>query len=126
MNKQPLPKIGQQYHFFDDGKSSNSRHYIATVKKICRYWEMPIEVRQAWKKEVKDCNWLYKPKTDYFVIADVRDYDDDVIFCRTKSGSWFSINYPHIWMGGLLDVTGETYKANVAVYGEDYYTEKIK
>ena len=37
MNKQPLPKIGQQYHFFDDGKSSNNRHYIATVKKICRY-----------------------------------------------------------------------------------------
>ena len=87
---------------------------------------MPVEARRAWKGEVKDCNWLYKPKTDYFVIADVRGYDDDVIFCRTKAGAWFSINYPYVWMAGLLDVTGETYKANVAVYGEDYYKEKIK
>ena len=88
---------------------------------------MPLEVRQAWKREVKDCDWLYKPKTDYFIIANIRGYDDDdVIFCRTKSGAWFSINYPHIWMSGLLDVTGEIYKANAAVYGEDYYIDKIE
>lgn len=125
MNKEPLPKVGQQYHFFDDGKSGNSRHYIATVKKICRYWEMPVEVRQAWKREVKNCHWLYKHKTDYFIVADVRNYEDNVIFCRTKWGSWFSIDYPHFWMSGLLDVTGEKYKSNVEIYGEEFYTEKM-
>lgn len=27
----PIPKIGSSYHFFDDGKIRESRHYIATV-----------------------------------------------------------------------------------------------
>lgn len=27
----PIPKIGSSYHFFDDGKIKESRHYIATV-----------------------------------------------------------------------------------------------
>lgn len=126
MKKKMLPKIGEQYHFFDDGKSGNSRHYIATVKKIYRYREMPIEVRKAWKREVKQYPWLYQNKTDYFIIADIRNYENDVIFCRTKSGDWFSIDYPCFWMSGLLDVTGERYKTNVEFYGENYYTEKME
>ena len=126
MKKKMLPKIGEQYHFFDDGKNGNSRHYIATVKKIYRYREMPIEVRKAWKKEIKQYPWLYQNKTDYFVIADIRNYENDVIFCRTKSGGWFSIDYPYFWMSGLLDVTGEEYETNVKFYGENYYTEKME
>lgn len=34
MKEIPLPIIGQQYHFFDDGKISYSRHSMATVLDI--------------------------------------------------------------------------------------------
>lgn len=29
-----IPKIGEKYHFFDDGKLQNNRHYIAECVKI--------------------------------------------------------------------------------------------
>ena len=36
--KKNLPIVGKEYHFFDDGKISNSRHYIAKVIEL-----IPIE-----------------------------------------------------------------------------------
>ena len=29
-----VPEVGKKYHFFDDGKISPSRHYIAQVEQI--------------------------------------------------------------------------------------------
>ena len=26
-----IPIVGKQYHFFDDGKTGKSRHFIATI-----------------------------------------------------------------------------------------------
>lgn len=34
MEKQQVPQIGNEYHFFDDGKIRDSRHYIGIVKEI--------------------------------------------------------------------------------------------
>ena len=36
MNKsiKDLPEVGQYYHFWDDGKTGPSRHYICRVEKI--------------------------------------------------------------------------------------------
>ena len=33
-NKEVLPQIGEFYHFFDDGKVTPSRHYIAKCIEI--------------------------------------------------------------------------------------------
>lgn len=34
MERQQVPQIGKDYHFFDDGKIRDSRHYIGTVMEI--------------------------------------------------------------------------------------------
>lgn len=55
-------------------------------------------------------------------------YEDDylVYFVRDTKGGWFSIDYPHGWMSGLLDVDGEYGRKNDIppvdkwVAGKDY------
>ena len=55
MNTQkPLPEVGKLYHFWDDGKSSPSRHYICKVERIVPYNE-----------------------AENIVIKDIPEYDDD-------------------------------------------------
>ena len=42
-----IPKIGEKYHFFDDGKLQNNRHYIAECVKILT----PEEAQEAGIKK---------------------------------------------------------------------------
>lgn len=109
---QPIPKVGHNYHIFDDGKIRPSRHYIATVTKIL----FPEEAREdaelysAWEEQVGECYWLFAEETDYFVKA-TSEYDKEPLyFVRTTDGGWFSIDYPNTWMGARLDVDGSLYQ----------------
>lgn len=110
MKKEKVPVIGKQYHFFDDGKISHSRHYMATVVDIIspeqakdikmNYQGMNILVSlyTIWREEIDRHRqtgnfkvftnrsmdvgepWLYDEETDYFVKCSIPEYDENDIW----------------------------------------------
>ena len=79
----PIPKIGSSYHFFDDGKIRESRHYIATVLDVITPeqtknimfnrvdWDgdeevlLKVSLYDLWKMEVDE----HRQSTNFKVIA---------------------------------------------------------
>lgn len=75
----PIPKIGSSYHFFDDGKIKESRHYIATVLDIITPEQtknimfsraddevsFEISLYEIWRNEIDD----HRQGTNFKVIA---------------------------------------------------------
>ena len=108
-----LPKINEKYNFFDDGKISWGRHYIAEVMDVIPYRRAPRKVKKWWKANVRSCPWVYATKTDYFIKTKIDGYSDDLIyFVRMKDGKhWFSIDIEKFWMSGLLDLDGSSMKS---------------
>ena len=105
MNKQPLPEINKTYIFLDNG--DRSREYKATVKYIFKYDEVPENIKKAYFDNLKECDWLYKEFTDYFIGADIPEYDTHTIwFVRSIRGSWFSLDIESDWQSGELLVNG--------------------
>ena len=51
----PVPEVGKQYHFWDDGKSSPSRHYICRCERIIKT-----------KKEAKTIMFTLKKYEGFF------------------------------------------------------------
>ena len=41
----PVPHVGEVRHFFDDGKMSESRHYIATITNVIPYKKAPQKLK---------------------------------------------------------------------------------
>ena len=111
MEKEQIPVIGEQYHFFDDGKIRESRHYMATVLDVITLeqvkdiyvnrlgldiWESLYKV---WREEIdshRQSNnfkvltsgsmeigtpWLYAEETDYFIKCSIPDYDKNDVWC---------------------------------------------
>lgn len=114
MNKQPLPELGKRYHFFEDGKSGPSRHYIIEITEIIPFEEMiDEELLDTYDAEVEEADFLYAPETDYFVYGrkvlsdNVLDMEDEFIFIRTNYGGWFS--FGHLFEDGQLDVDNSKY-----------------
>ena len=115
--KNNIPEVGRTYAFFDDGKTGFSRRYKATVLDIIPsnvVEELFPELYYSWQREIRCTPDLYANSTDYFVECSMPKYEDDhlVYFVRDTSDGWFSIDYPHGWMSGLLDVDGEYSKKN--------------
>ena len=124
----PIPEVGKYYHFWDDGKTSPSRHYIARVERtvpiadsldimvphLDYYLEelIPKSLWDIWNLEKTETDWVFSEKTDVLVEVSCPKYDENNLwFARTKDGGWFSMNIQSGWQGGRLDVTGEIYKA---------------
>lgn len=75
----PIPKIGSSYHFFDDGKIRESRHYIATVldvitpeqtknimfSRVDDEVSFEISLYEIWRNEIDD----HRQSTNFKVIA---------------------------------------------------------
>lgn len=75
----PVPKIGSSYHFFDDGKIKESRHYIATVLDVITPEQtknimfsraddeisFEISLYEIWRNEIDD----HRQDTNFKVIA---------------------------------------------------------
>jgi hypothetical protein len=75
----PIPKIGNSYHFFDDGKIKESRHYIATVLDVITPEQtknimfsraddevsFEISLYEIWRNEIDD----HRQDTNFKVIA---------------------------------------------------------
>ena len=130
MKEQEVPKVGEYYHFWDDGKTSPSRHYICRVEEVIRVKDAKkIEVSvpewddlknqnvfhtetlyNKWEEQVVGHDWLYAKETDYFIRISCPEYDKyDLYAVRTKSGGWFTIDVQSWWQGGRLDVDGSIY-----------------
>lgn len=116
-----IPEVGKFYHFWDDGKHSVGRHYIAKVERIIPFEEAedivfqfedgPVSLLQQWKDEVEDAKWLYNQETDYFIECSIPIYDKDPIyFVRDIDNDWFSIATTGWWQYGRLDVDGSIYE----------------
>lgn len=133
-----IPKVGEVLHFFDDGKSSDSRHYLAVVTHVLTkeqmkmvswtptecldHWkdangewnDVPNDFLGVWEYNKQQCDWIFADDTDFFVGCAIPEYDEHIIwFVRTKYGQWFSMDAQSCWQGGLLDVAGEKYKNNI-------------
>lgn len=115
-NKQPVPKCDNEtvYAFFDDGKCGYSRRYIAKVQLIVPFEDVKRNDKNLyneWKREVKDCDWIFAKETDYFVSCMVFGYSEQPVwFVRTLDGGWFSLECGSLWWSGSLDVTGRKCK----------------
>ena len=143
----PIPEVGKSYHFWDDGKTSVSRHYICKVERIVPFEEakniilstprgendiyengkfenvfINMSLEDIWKEEVRQCDWLYEKETDYFIEASCPVYDDNNLwFARTKYGGWFSMNIQSWWQSGALDVDENIFTNIVEFWKNDKY-----
>ena len=135
----PIPEVGKYYHFFDDGKTSPGRHYIARVERIVPISDSPEilvpymdpyleelvsrSLWDIWNSEKTETAWVFSDKTDVLIEASCPKYDENKLwFARTKNGGWFSMDIQSGWQGGLLDVTSEVYESvleNAEKYGMD-------
>ena len=105
----PIPKVGNRYHCFDDGKITFSRHYIIKVTEVLGQMQFKRKYPEAfnqWLKESKSDYWIFSRSSDKFIITNIEETNNTEIFVRTKQGGWFSIGYPLPLTGGKLDVTG--------------------
>ncbi len=102
--EQPVPEVGKEYHVFDDGKISPSRHSVVRITEVVPFADVNHKAfLEEWQQEVQDCYWLYAKETDYFVKAECDDETD--YFVRTKDGGWFSLGF----FGARLDVDNSLY-----------------
>jgi hypothetical protein len=120
--KQYDVEIGKFYHFWDDGKSSISRHYLCKCEGIITleeseellfnsyYWShdngetVALTLKEIWERNKAECNWLYADETPYFIVISCPKYDDNLLYCaKTKDGLWFSMDVKTWWQSGLLD-----------------------
>lgn len=141
-----VPEIGKFYHFFDDGKTSTSRHYICKCEQIITpeeakkvMIEVPnkyvddvmdtISLYEHWyNNEVPSTYWLFSDKTDYFVECSCPKYDKhNLWFVRTHDGGWFSMDIQNFWQGGRLDIDGEIFQEVLNYIKEhpEYYSNDI-
>ena len=140
MNKKELPKIGEFYHFWDDGKTSVSRHYICKCERILTTeeakdiivtvpeWDFDknennfndMSLYEQWKEEVLNHDWLYAVDTDYFIECSCPKYDEDNLwFVRTKDGGWFSMNVQNSWQSGRLDIDEKIFDSIIQEIKDD-------
>lgn len=141
-NNKCIPEIGKEYHFWDDGKSSPSRHYICRCERVIPFKEaknivfelkdyfdpknselfIPYKVSlyEIWKKESSYADWLFAEDTDYFVEISCPVYDDNNLWAaRTKDGGWFTLDIQSSWQGGYVDVTGEKFNNIIEEYEDE-------
>lgn len=125
--------VGKLYHFFDDGKLRESRHFEAKVLEIIPFDDIkdvlfttydlycndfiPKRFEEIWQDNVICSDHLYANETDYVIKTRIEKYDDnDIYFVRTKDGGWFSIDIESSWQSGRLDVDGEKYANMIRIY----------
>lgn len=131
-----IPEIGKEYHFFDDGKTSVSRHYICRCERIITPEEAKkitfdlddgeITLYDIWKDESLKCGFLFAKDTDFFVEVSCPIYDDNNLWAvRTKDGGWFTLDMQSSWQGGRLDVNGEIFDGVIKFWNEEGDIEMI-
>lgn len=132
-------QVGEFYHFFDDGKTSPSRHYICKCEKIISNEESEkivisthffnedpndttmndITLKEAWLKNKEVCDWIFADETPFFIACSCPKYDDNLLyFAKTKSNGWFSMDINSWWQSGDLDVEGKKFNRIIREWEE--------
>lgn len=102
-----IPSKGEKFHFFDDGKTSPSRHFIVTILDIYKISDLSPDIQEKILEDQEYCDWLFAKETDYVLKGRLNDPEiEDLYFIRTIDGGWFSVGY---W-GGELDIDGKKFK----------------
>lgn len=129
----PVPAVGTEYHFWDDGKTSPGRHYICRCERVINPEEAKsiivealgydengdacfslIKLFDQWSKEAALCDWVFSPETDFFVECSCPSFDQNNLwFVRTLDGGWFSMDIQNSWQGGRLDVDGTIFETTI-------------
>ena len=131
-----IPEIGNEYHFFDDGKTSLSRHYVCRCERVITPEEAKaitfglddgeITLYEIWKDESSKCDFLFAKDTDFFVEVSCPSYDENNLWAvRTKDGGWFTLDVQSSWQGGRVDVTGEIFDNVVRFWTEEGDSEMV-
>lgn len=129
-NNVNIPEIGKEYHFFDDGKKSHSRHYICKCKRVITPEEAngiifdlddgKTTLYDIWKDESSKCDFLFAKETDVFVEVSCQNYDENNLWAvRTKDGGWFTLDVQSSWQGGRIDMTGEIFDSAVEFWTKE-------
>lgn len=97
-------EVGKKYNFFDDGKISLNRHYIAEVTDIIPFKEfhMRAYVYEVIKEHL-DYNPIYVKEPEEVIIARIHNYICGPFFfikMNSNTGNYFSINDSY-WDGVL-------------------------
>lgn len=106
-----LPIVGSTYNCFDDGKITESRRYEVEVTEVVPFKLIDRETLNLWKKQVKQCYWLYSKETDFFIITNNGEENNSKeVFVRTLNNDWFSIG--GFINCGRMDIDGSLAKFN--------------
>lgn len=107
-----LPELYKKYDCYDDGKITESRKYQVLITDIIPFEEADPDLVEAWKKTVKEYDWLYDTETDYFIfgVSYERWYPQVEIFVRTRDKVWFGLGewddyhrtFDSYWCSGRL------------------------
>lgn len=97
-------EVGKKYNFFDDGKISISRHYIAEVKDIISFntFYMSNFIKNAIQDSL-DYNPIYVEDPQEVIICTIDDYIKGQFFfikMSDNTGNYFSVNDAY-WDGKL-------------------------
>ena len=139
-----VPVVGEKYHFFDDGKMTCNRHYIAECLEVITPEDAKdvlleviddnllsnslqrVSLYDIWKDNVTDGGWLFNEETDYFVRCRVEGYDEhDLWFVRSCDYRWWSLEIQSCWQVGLLDVDNKLHNKGIKLFGKDYYIRQL-
>ena len=137
-NSIPVPVVGTNLKFFNNGEISKLRIYNAKVtyiiyKDSAKNYKLEFTDKTSknlydfWQDEINNHiniknfqvlpykigePWLYARNTDFFVFCDIPEYSDlSVIFVRDVENRWISLGYPRHFDRGVLDVTEELYNS---------------
>ena len=97
-------EIGKKYNFFDDGKISLNRHYIAEVTDIIPFDEfhMHTYINEIIQDHL-DYNPIYTKYPHEVIICKIYDYIKGPFFfikMNDNTGNYFSVN-DYYWDGKL-------------------------
>ena len=99
---QSLPIKGKTYYYFDDGKITKSRRGEVVITEIIPFEEIDDNTKKEWGNITQELH-LFDSSTDFFIKGVIKDYNQELIFVKSKGG-WFSFNN-YLW-DGRLDVDG--------------------
>lgn len=141
MKQTSIPEIGKKYHFFDDGKCSDSRHYIAEcvnmitpkeAKKVTFTFgegdeQYTTNLWTLWKKQCEECRnkkgsfleVLGADKQGYWLYSPETDY---FICCKVNDYDdnllWFVRTVKGRWFS--LDIQSDWQSGELDVDCEKY------
>lgn len=97
-------EIGKKYNFFDDGKISISRHYIAEVKDIISFYEFYMfNFIEEVIQDHLDYNPIYVENPQEVIVCTINNYIKGHFFfikMSDNTGNYFSVNDTY-WNGKL-------------------------